>query len=271
MVEVINNNPVLKDCPVIPVVHTELYKVIECSFAKAKEAGIKYWEEICKDLSDDTLGLINVWEGEELWMPYSVTHTDTFTLLTEDKHGNKYDFRNIRLDTNRTKIQNNDFSVKQVLELHGNIIKPGGDNIDIHKERIRRNNEIAYRLDSQYLQVKLVAGTKCEFAKAAKYNVKGAYTDIGYKDDTPGHIILTERGPVWIPENQSWGTLREIEKSDKQEVICGINIKDFELKEENGVINIDFHRVDTSCCGEEQPANNHLQNIIDDAFDGTHF
>lgn len=265
MIEFKINNPILKDCPIIPVVHTDLYNVIECSFAKAKEAGIKYSETFCKDIKDEDLGLITYWEGMELWIPYNITQYNTFTLLTVDKQGNKYKFDDVHLDKNKTKIQNNDFSIKQSLKLHGSIIKPNGDIVDIHQERVRRSDEIIFNLNTQYLQVKIVAGTECDFAKAAKYNVSGAYADIGYEDNTPGDVIFNETGLVWIPKNQSWGTLRKMERINNEVVSC-LNVKDFDFKENNGVINVDFHRIDISNFDEGKPMDENMKKLIDDTF-----
>lgn len=227
----------------IPVVHTGIYYVIECTFAEAKNANIAFEENLCKDIKDDEKGLITYWYGKELWMPYDITANDTFTLLTEDKNGNKYNFERLILNKDKTKVNNKDYSIHQEFDVCGTIYTKNDKIIDIREEIEKRNNDVAFTLDTQYLQVKLVSGTKCTFAKACEFNIPGAYEDLGYKDDTKGTIILHEMGLVWIPENQSWNNLRELKKDDKNH-ISYFHIKDFDFKDNDGVINVGFNKID---------------------------
>ena len=126
--------------------------------------------------------------------------------------------------------------------------------ISILKKRIGRLLEkypvkdikVAFTLDTPYLQVKIIPGTKCDFATASKYNIKGAYKNCNFNDDEPGTIILNESGTFWIPDSQSWATLKELEKFDNKEHIVGFTIKNFDLKENSGIINVEFNRIDIS-------------------------
>lgn len=122
----------------------------------------------------------------------------------------------------------------------------------------------AFTLDTPYLQVKIIPGTKCDFATASKYNIAGAYKNCNFNDNEPGTIILNESGTFWIPDFQSWATLKELEKPDNKEHIVGFTIKDFELKENSGIINVEFNRIDISNFDKEECIKENIKNVIDD-------
>ena len=124
----------------------------------------------------------------------------------------------------------------------------------------------AFTLNTPYLQVKIIPGTKCDFATASKYNIAGAYKNYNFDDDEPGTIILNESGTFWIPDFQSWATLKELEKSDNKEYIVGFTIKNFDLKENSGIINVEFNRIDISHFDKKECIEENVKNVIDNAI-----
>lgn len=125
----------------IPIVHSQLYYVIECTFAEAKGKGILYDYDICNETKDNELGLITYWDGKELWYPYNYTKNNTFTLYNADKKGNICIFDKVTLDTNNTKINSSNATINQILNIHGIIKTVNGNVIDIQERNLNKNKK----------------------------------------------------------------------------------------------------------------------------------